>query len=82
MFRNAPPKIGKKVGIHFYENVLSEKNLPLISKNQLTWLLFLIAKLPKWFGERPGKKAGDPESPDEDEEAGAEAAPADDYPEE
>merc|ERR1711988_1863842 len=39
-------------------------------------------KLPKWFGERPGKKAGDPESPDEDEEAGAEAAPADDYPEE
>jgi len=22
-------KIGKKVGIHFYENVLSEKNLPL-----------------------------------------------------
>merc|ERR1711912_206309 len=21
------------------------------------------AKLPKWFGERPGKKAGDPESP-------------------
>jgi troponin T len=27
------------------------------------------ARLPKWFGERPGKKAGDPETP-EDEEAG------------
>ena len=23
------------------------------------------AKLPKWFGERPGKKPGDPESPDD-----------------
>merc|ERR1711963_1286378 len=27
-------------------------------------------KLPKWFGERPGKKAGEPESPDDDEEGG------------
>merc|ERR1712071_499437 len=27
------------------------------------------ARLPKWFGERPGKKAGDPETP-EDEEGG------------
>nr|CAD7201915.1 unnamed protein product [Timema douglasi] len=25
------------------------------------------SKLPKWFGERPGKKKGDPESPDEEE---------------
>merc|ERR1711883_40037 len=25
-------------------------------------------KLPKWFGERPGKKAGDPESPEDGEE--------------
>ena len=24
-----PQKIGKKVGIHFYENILSEINLPL-----------------------------------------------------
>merc|ERR1712154_174129 len=31
-------------------------------------------KLPKWFGERPGKKAGDPETPEGEEEA--EAAPA------
>merc|ERR1711915_569213 len=27
-------------------------------------------KLPKWFGERPGKKAGDPETPEGEEEAG------------
>merc|ERR1711974_299098 len=32
-------------------------------------------KLPKWFGERPGKKKGDPETPEGEEEA--EAAPAD-----
>merc|ERR1712213_16995 len=33
------------------------------------------AKLPKWFGERPGKKAGDPESPDDEDEGPAEAPP-------
>merc|ERR1712203_683474 len=33
------------------------------------------SKLPKWFGERPGKKPGEPESPEDDEEGG-EAAPA------
>merc|ERR1712132_23656 len=33
-------------------------------------------KLPKWFGERPGKKAGDAETP-EGEEEGGEEAPAD-----
>merc|ERR1712130_592611 len=33
------------------------------------------SKLPKWFGERPGKKSGEPESPDdEDGEGGAAAA--------
>lgn len=29
------------------------------------------AKLPKWFGERPGKKAGDPETPEGEEDAKA-----------
>jgi len=24
--------------------------------------------LPKWFGERPGKKSADPETPDDEEE--------------
>jgi len=32
-------------------------------------------KLPKWFGERPGKKPGDPESPDDEDEGPAEAPP-------
>ena len=27
-----PPKIGKKVGFHFYKNILSEINLPLTKK--------------------------------------------------
>merc|ERR1719365_332508 len=31
-------------------------------------------KLPKWFGERPGKKAGDPETPEGEEEAGGDEA--------
>merc|ERR1712137_515737 len=30
-------------------------------------------KLPKWFGERPGKKSGEPESPDDEDEAGGDA---------
>ena len=31
-------------------------------------------RLPKWFGERPGKKAGDPATPEGEEEGGEEAA--------
>merc|ERR1711899_96193 len=33
------------------------------------------AKLPKWFGERPGKKAGEPDSPDDDDEGQGDAPP-------
>ncbi len=29
--------------------------------------LCLLGKLPKWFGERPGKKKDDPETPEEEE---------------
>merc|ERR1739842_265820 len=29
------------------------------------------SRLPKWFGERPGKKAGEPETPEGEEEEGA-----------
>merc|ERR1712183_565450 len=36
------------------------------------------AKLPKWFGERPGKKSGEPDSPEDEDEGGADAAVADD----
>merc|ERR1711997_785503 len=35
-------------------------------------------KLPKWFGERPGKKSGDPETPEGEEDGGEEAPIADD----
>ena len=34
------------------------------------WLKRPKTKLPKWFGERPGKKAGDPESPEGEEDDG------------
>merc|ERR550517_2100854 len=39
------------------------------------WDKHMRAKLPKWFGERPGKKPGDPESPDDEDEGPAEAPP-------
>ena len=41
-------------------------------------------RLPKWFGERPGKRKGDPDSAGDDEEAGEDAGAAaeDDYEEE
>merc|ERR1711994_808200 len=39
-------------------------------------------KLPKWFGERPGKKKGAPETPEGEEEAEATAAEEEDYDEE
>lgn len=29
------------------------------------------ARLPKWFGERPGKKAGDPDTPEGEEDVKA-----------
>merc|ERR1719325_546939 len=38
------------------------------------------AKLPKWFGERPGKKSGDPESPEEEDDVANEAAAEEDAP--
>jgi len=34
------------------------------------------SKLPKWFGERPGKKSGDPETPEGEEEEAAAAGEA------
>lgn len=38
------------------------------------WSKRPMRRLPKWFGERPGKKKGDPETPEGEEEAAAEAA--------
>merc|ERR1712045_786341 len=40
------------------------------------------ARLPKWFGERPGKKAGAPDTPEGEEDAGEEAAAEEEYDEE
>lgn len=34
-------------------------------------ICFLLARLPKWFGERPGKKAGEPETPEGEEDVKA-----------
>merc|ERR1712062_447270 len=39
------------------------------------WLKRPKSKLPKWFGERPGKKAGEPDSPDDDDEGQGDAPP-------
>ena len=55
----------------------------LVLKSMTLSIFFkFTAKLPKWFGERPGKKSGDPDSPDEDEDVGAGDAPVEDYAEE
>lgn len=45
------------------------------------WTKRSKTRLPKWFGERPGKKPGDPETP-EGEEGGAEAEAEEEYDEE
>merc|ERR1712095_227983 len=40
------------------------------------------ARLPKWFGVRPGKKEGDPDTPEGEEEAAEETEEEEDYDEE
>ena len=53
------------------------------SSEQYFILTAFLAKLPKWFGERPGKKSGDPESPEQEEAEAADALEvAEDEPEE
>jgi len=46
------------------------------------WAKRTKQKLPKWFGERPGKKAGDPETPEGEEEEVTAAAAEEEYEEE
>merc|ERR1711976_573352 len=41
------------------------------------WNKMTKKRLPKWFGERPGKKKGDPESAEDDDEGGDAATAAD-----
>jgi troponin T len=51
-------------------------------ENHDEWSKRPSKKLPKWFGERPGKKAGAPETPEGEEEAEAAAPEEEDYDEE
>ena len=52
----------------------SSKKFNNFAKHSQCIIHFLFsAKLPKWFGERPGKKAGEPESPDDEDEAAGDA---------
>merc|ERR1739845_236164 len=47
-----------------WEVVRAEHLQALWKEKYDEWLKRPKTKLPKWFGERPGKKAGDPDSPD------------------
>merc|ERR1711915_717248 len=46
------------------------------------WTKRSKAKLPKWFGERPGKKSGDPDTPDGDGDEGGAPVDEEEYEEE
>jgi len=55
--------------------VIRAESLDAIWKEKYDeWSKRPAKRLPKWFGERPGKKAGDPESPEGEEEGGEDAA--------
>jgi troponin T len=60
-----------------YEDIIKEVNEKLWKDKFGQFDSRQKSKLPKWFGERPGKKAGDPETP-EGEEEGKHAADDDD----
>ena len=36
-------------------------------------MTIFVAKLPKWFGVRPGKKSGDPATPEDEDEGKADS---------
>merc|ERR1712098_64898 len=62
--------------------VLRAEMLEQMRKDKNTdWTKRAKSRLPKWFGERPGKKPGDPETP-EGEEGGADEAAEEEYDEE
>merc|ERR1712237_246642 len=62
--------------------VIRAESLDAIWKEKYEeWSKRPAKRLPKWFGERPGKKAGDPETP-EGEEGGDEEAPMEEEEEE
>merc|ERR1712241_915835 len=62
--------------------VIRAESLDAIWKEKYEeWTKRPSKRLPKWFGERPGKKAGDPETPEGEEDI-AEAPPAEEEEEE
>merc|ERR1712241_1299218 len=62
--------------------VIRAESLDAIWKEKYDdWTKRPSKRLPKWFGERPGKKAGDPETPEGEEDI-AEAPPAEEEEEE
>merc|ERR1711931_312571 len=62
--------------------VIRAESLDAIWKEKYEeWTKRPSKRLPKWFGERPGKKAGDPETPEGEEDAG-EAPPVEEEEEE
>merc|ERR1712213_296518 len=62
--------------------VLRAEMLEQLWKDKNTdWMKRAKSRLPKWFGERPGKKPGDPDTP-EGEEGGADEAAEEEYDEE
>merc|ERR1711992_402463 len=63
--------------------VIRAEHLDAIWKEKYEeWTKRPSKKLPKWFGERPGKKSGDPETPEGEEDGGEEAAAEEEYDEE
>merc|ERR1712004_697551 len=65
-----------------WEVVRSEHLQKTWKEKMEDWLKRPKSKLPKWFGVRPGKKAGDPGTPEGEEEAAAEEAAEEEYEEE
>merc|ERR1712158_209718 len=63
--------------------VIRAESLDAIWKEKFDeWSKRPSKKLPKWFGERPGKKAGDAPTPEGEEDGGEEAAAEEEYDEE
>merc|ERR1711981_346930 len=63
--------------------VIRAESLDAIWKEKFEeWSKRPSKKLPKWFGERPGKKAGDAPTPEGEEDGGEEAAAEEEYDEE
>merc|ERR1719411_1915748 len=72
----------KKLYVGGWE-VIRAESLDAIWKEKFEeWSKRPSKKLPKWFGERPGKKAGDAPTPEGEEDGGEEAAAEEEYDEE